>query len=186
MRCSINLINHPWSMVSKNPRMSASSTQFTFLPIIQESTSTRQATVMRSTSWPEAVVRSRGSHSRRSHSYHRHHSTLKDLILQRCDAQRPLPAIRFGDVHSPRGFRPIRAAVRSGMERPKVVLQLLAIVLPASTRHPAPLRHASSALKYASRGRSTSTVYGSAVNRFFLSAFAALRTRSSALGALPF
>src|SRR5881396_3672415 len=30
MRCSTNFTSHPWSMASKNPRMSASSTQFTF------------------------------------------------------------------------------------------------------------------------------------------------------------
>ncbi len=30
IRCSTNFTSHPWSMASKNPRMSASSTQFTF------------------------------------------------------------------------------------------------------------------------------------------------------------
>ena len=31
IRCSINFTRHPWSIVSSNPRISASSTQFTFL-----------------------------------------------------------------------------------------------------------------------------------------------------------
>src|SRR5881296_937259 len=33
-RCSTNFTSHPWSRVSKNPRMSASSTQFTFFIVI--------------------------------------------------------------------------------------------------------------------------------------------------------
>ena len=32
IRCSTNFTSHSWSMVSKKPRMSASSTQFTFFP----------------------------------------------------------------------------------------------------------------------------------------------------------
>jgi hypothetical protein len=39
IRCSMNLFIHPWSMVSKNDRMSASSTQLTFLPIATASAS---------------------------------------------------------------------------------------------------------------------------------------------------
>jgi hypothetical protein len=34
IRCSMNFTIHPWSMASKKPRMSASSTQFTFLRTI--------------------------------------------------------------------------------------------------------------------------------------------------------
>ena len=34
IRCSINFSSHPWSMASKKPRMSASSTQFTFFRMI--------------------------------------------------------------------------------------------------------------------------------------------------------
>ncbi len=34
MRCSKDLINHSWSIVSKNPSISASNTQFTRLPEI--------------------------------------------------------------------------------------------------------------------------------------------------------
>jgi hypothetical protein len=33
---------------------------------------------------------------------HLDHRALDDLVLQRCDPERPLPPVGFGDVHPPR------------------------------------------------------------------------------------
>src|ERR1700689_699918 len=59
-----------------------------------------------------------------------HHRLLDDLVFQRSDAQRPLPAIGLRYVHSSRGLCPIRSTVHSAMELDKPSLQVLLILLP--------------------------------------------------------
>jgi hypothetical protein len=58
---------------------------------------------------------------------------LKDLVLDRGDAERPLPPVSLRDVHPPRWTRPIGTAVDSCEQAPEIVLQVLPVVLP---RHP--------------------------------------------------
>src|ERR1700691_2023078 len=60
----------------------------------------------------------------------RDHRLLDDLVFQRSDAQRPLPAIGLRYVHSSRGLCPIRSTVHSAMELDKPSLQALLILLP--------------------------------------------------------
>ena len=38
---------------------------------------------------------------------------LEDLVLQGSDAERPLPSVRLGDVHPPRGLRSVGAGVHT-------------------------------------------------------------------------
>src|ERR1700722_804240 len=59
-----------------------------------------------------------------------HHRLLDNLVFQRSDAQRPLPAISLRYVHSSRGLRPIRSTVHSAMEFGKPNLQVMFILLP--------------------------------------------------------
>ncbi len=58
------------------------------------------------------------------------HRLLDNLVFQRGDAQRPLPAISFRYVRSSRGLRPIRSTVHSAMQLGKPSLQALLILLP--------------------------------------------------------
>src|ERR1700722_6853266 len=46
----------------------------------------------------------------------RDHRLLDDLVFQRSDAQRPLPAIGLRYVHSSRGLRPVSSTVPRGHE----------------------------------------------------------------------
>src|SRR5580698_4165342 len=59
-----------------------------------------------------------------------YHRLLDNLVFQRSDAQRPLPAISLRYVHSSRGLRPIRSTVHSAMEFGKPNLQVMFILLP--------------------------------------------------------
>src|SRR5437763_13727863 len=60
---------------------------------------------------------------------------LNDLVLQRGDAERPLPPIRLRDVHPPRRTRPVSAAMDPCEQAPDVGPQVLPIIHP---RHPVP------------------------------------------------
>jgi len=61
---------------------------------------------------------------------------LQDLVLQRGDTERPLPPVRFRDVHPPRRSRPVCAPVNPGVQIPKVFLEILPVVLPRDPIHP--------------------------------------------------
>ena len=60
----------------------------------------------------------------------RHHRSLDDLVFQSRDAERPLPAVRLGNVLSARGQRAVRSPMDAGMEVCEIDLQVLRIVGP--------------------------------------------------------
>src|ERR1700756_3666301 len=49
---------------------------------------------------------------------------LKDLVLQRGDAERPLPPVGLRDEHPPRRLRPVTPAMDPSMQIPKVRLEI--------------------------------------------------------------
>ena len=83
---------------SKNPAMSASSIQFTLLVLIPT------ASASSASCWtaprPEPV-REPEEIFLVDRVQHLHHRALDDLVLQRRDAERALPAVRFGYVMPP-------------------------------------------------------------------------------------
>src|SRR6266849_4837669 len=83
-RCSTKRINHSWSTASKNPAMSASNTQFTLVLPIPTASASRPDPVRE----PEEILLV-------DRVQHLDHRTLDDLVLQRCDAERALPAVRL-------------------------------------------------------------------------------------------
>src|SRR6266511_1516497 len=65
-----------------------------------------------------------------------HHRSLNDLVLQRGDAQRPLPAVRFGDVLTPRRLRPIRTPLYASVQVREIALQARFVLIPSDTVDP--------------------------------------------------
>lgn len=59
-----------------------------------------------------------------------HHRALDDLVLQRSDAERPLPAVGFGDVLAPRWLRPIRTAHDAVVQVADVPIERPGVFLP--------------------------------------------------------
>src|ERR1700683_2229150 len=59
-----------------------------------------------------------------------HHRLLDNLVFQRGDAQRPLPAIGLRYVHSSRGLHTVSSTVYAAMKFGKPSLQALFILLP--------------------------------------------------------
>ena len=107
---------------------------------------------------------------------------LEDLVLQRGDAERPLPPVRLRDVHPARRARPVAPRVHAARAGPRRLP-------PDPARRPSHVTLSTPGAafgliaQYAARSRSTSTWCSSAVNRASLSLRATSRTRSSALGA---
>ena len=67
---------------------------------------------------------------------HLDHGTLDDLVLQRGDAERPLPPVRLGDIHPPRRQRPVGTAVDTVLQIREPRLEILAVLPPAYPVHP--------------------------------------------------
>jgi len=63
------------------------------------------------------------------------HSLLNNLVLQRRDPERPLPAIRFWDEYSSRWLRSISAAVNPAVQIDKPTVQPSLILLPSDPVH---------------------------------------------------
>src|SRR6516164_6780612 len=63
------------------------------------------------------------------------HSLLNNLVLQSCDPERPLPAIRFRNVHPSRWLRPISAAVYPAVQIGEPTFQPGLILLPSDAIH---------------------------------------------------
>jgi site-specific DNA recombinase len=61
---------------------------------------------------------------------HLHHRALDDLVLQRRDAERPLPAVGLRDVLPPRRLRPVCAAHHAAMQVVDVAIERHRILLP--------------------------------------------------------
>jgi hypothetical protein len=61
---------------------------------------------------------------------------LKDLVLQRGDAERPLPPVGLRDKRSPRRFRPVTPAMDPGVQIPKVRFEIQPVVRPRHTINP--------------------------------------------------
>jgi hypothetical protein len=62
--------------------------------------------------------------------------SLEELVLQRGNAQRPLPPVRLRDIHPPRRPRPIATRVNTGVQIPKVLFEILPVVHPHHPIHP--------------------------------------------------
>src|ERR1700745_4105654 len=66
----------------------------------------------------------------------RDYGLLNNLVLQRGDPERPLPPIRFRNVHSSRWLRSISAAVNPAVQIDKPTFQTGLILFPRDTVHP--------------------------------------------------
>ncbi len=126
-RCWTNFSSHSWSRLSKNPRMSASSTQFTLLR--SDSHRQRVQRIMLASPRPESVGESQKILFVNLIQDH-HHGPLDDFVFQRRDAHRPLPPVGFGDVHPPGGLRPIRAPMHPAVQISQSLRQSGFILLP--------------------------------------------------------
>ena len=113
---------------------------------------------------------------------HFHHRTLEDFVLQGRDPQWPLPAIRFWNVGSTRGLGSIRSAVHPCVQILQISLKVHPVVLPC---HSIDTRRGVSVDRQV---RVVQAVEGDVVKEraesLVLVPFAAVRTRSSALGTL--
>ena len=61
---------------------------------------------------------------------HFHHRALDDLVLQRGDAERPLPAVGLGDVLPPGRLRPVGAPLYASMQIREVGLEVCLVLVP--------------------------------------------------------
>src|SRR6266851_5669826 len=61
---------------------------------------------------------------------HLDHRTLDDLVLQRCDAERALPAVRLWYVVPARWLRPVSSSMNAGVKIGELALEILAVLLP--------------------------------------------------------
>jgi hypothetical protein len=64
---------------------------------------------------------------------HLHQRPLDDLVLERRDAERPLPAVGFRDVLPPRRLRPVAAAHHAAVQVADVAIERTRVLPP---RHP--------------------------------------------------
>src|ERR1039457_2673453 len=97
-------IDQSWLMLSKNPRMSASTIQvtpFRSIPTLNASNAPRnQRGPLGAPSGPKSVTETPeillvyGIEDR-------HHRLLYDFVFQRRDADRPLPTVRFLQINPP-------------------------------------------------------------------------------------
>ena|SRR6202035_1994741 len=67
---------------------------------------------------------------------HFRHSTLGDFVLLGRDPQRSLPTIRFWNVSSTRGLRPVRSAMHPAMQILQIPLEIRLVVLPCHSINP--------------------------------------------------
>src|SRR4029434_2020490 len=56
-----------------------------------------------------------------------------DLVLQRCDRERALPAVRLRDHHPSRRLCPVRPPMNPSMQGREVALEVLLVVLPCQS-----------------------------------------------------
>ena len=73
---------------------------------------------------------------------HLDHRTLDDLVLQRCDAERALPAVRLWYVMPARRLRPVGSSMKPSVKIGELALEILAVFLPChavDTRRRIPL-----------------------------------------------
>jgi hypothetical protein len=66
---------------------------------------------------------------------HLHHGTLDDFIFQRSNPKRPFSPILFLNELTPRGQRPIGAAMNASMQIHKLGFQVLPILAPRGAIH---------------------------------------------------
>jgi hypothetical protein len=66
---------------------------------------------------------------------HLHHGSLDDFIFQRSNPKRPFSPILFLDELTPRGQRPIGAAMNASMQIHKLGFQVLPILAPRGAIH---------------------------------------------------
>ena len=131
--CSTNSISHSWTMASKNPRMSASSTQFTFLCVIP--TYSASSASMLAATRPEPVGET--EKIRLVHRpQHLPDRSLNDLVFQRRHANRALAPVGLRDVDAPHRLRPVRSALDSCGQVCEACLQVLPVRWPRHAVHP--------------------------------------------------
>src|ERR1019366_5030457 len=132
IRCPMNFTSHPWSMESKNPRMSTSSTQFTRFR--QQSDVKRVQRIVLAASWPEPV-REAEKVGFVDSVQHLNRRALDQLVFQRGHPQRPLPPVGLGDIHSTDRLGPVRSTLEPIGKLLEVFLQSLAVVPPRLAVH---------------------------------------------------
>ena len=67
---------------------------------------------------------------------HFDHRPLEDLVLKRGDPERSLPPVGLRDEHPPRRPRPVAPAMNPSMQIPKVLFEVLPVVLPRHAVYP--------------------------------------------------
>src|SRR6476469_3500692 len=90
---------------------------------------------MRATPCPESVGEAQEIHLVDGVEY-LDDGPLENLVLQRGDAERPLPPVRLRDIRPARWLSPVAPAVQSRVQVPEVGLQLLPVGLPGHPVHP--------------------------------------------------
>ena len=151
-------------MPSKNSRMSASSTQFTFLRQQPD----HRARPARYAGYPRPeTVREAQEVGLVDGVEHLDDGPLDDLVLQRGNAQRPLPPVRLRDVHSRERLRSVRSRVSAARTSPGGWLRGPARSAATSRRRP-PAPRLSSEREGRPQAVESSTWCRSAVNRCLL------------------
>ena len=136
-------------MVSKNPRMSTSSTQFTFFVSSPDVERVQRVVLAAPRSEP---VREAEEVRLVDGVQHLDRGPLDDLVFQRGHAERSLPPVGLRDVHPTNRLRSVRSSLQPFGEVLEVVLQRSRRSA-ATSRRPRPARRPASDARYAARRR---------------------------------
>src|SRR6476659_8280443 len=113
---------HSWFIWSKNPRMSASNTQFTLLRTSPTYTASRPKPVRKALEVHLVNLIQDGDYG-----------LLNNLVLQGRNPQRTLPPIGLRDIDSPRRLRLVCATVYAAVQIDEPTLQPRSVLLPRLT-----------------------------------------------------
>src|SRR5713101_7495931 len=126
-RCSTNLTSHWWDRLSKKPRTSASSIQFTFFRMSPTHSASKASCWLRPgrnpLGEPQEILFVNLVEDR-------HYRLLNDLVLQSCNTQGTLPSISFRNVGSLGRLRSIRPSMDSAMQVYQLLIQVSRVLLP--------------------------------------------------------
>src|SRR3979490_1286429 len=132
IRCSRKRISHCWLISSKNDRMSASRMKLTLLLCIP--TQSASSASLRATPWPESI-REPEEVFLVDRVQQCDYRPLDNLVLEGCDRERTLPAIRLGNVDSPRRQCPIRSPLDPIMQVLDIAFEVCLVGLPRQPIH---------------------------------------------------
>src|SRR6266851_7945135 len=90
---------------------------------------------MRPAPWPESV-RETPEVRLIDGVQHLDDGPLDNLVLQRGDAERPLPPVRLRDIHPPARRRPVAPLLHPRVQVPEVSLQILPVGCPPHPVYP--------------------------------------------------